>query len=196
MAGKDDSLYNYRKALMAATDPDMTDLIQPEQMQKNLTKLDESDRLARDIEKRIAAKSANKSEADAARDFLKKYSDKMKAPEGIKPQSIADETARLGMKMPKMASKLGKLGKLGGGAALGLAGELAFPEEAGDPDSIIENPDASPEERKAAMEAMMAESRPEMESQMRKQALDDMMERLKQEKLQRGEMLMKKYGKR
>lgn len=196
MAGKDDSLYNYRKAMMAATDPDMTDLIQPEQMQKNLNKLDESDRLAKDIEKRIAAKSANKSEANAAREFLSKYSDKMKAPEGLKPQSIADESARLGMKMPRLASKLGKAGKIGGGLALGLAGELALPEELGDPSSIIENPDASPEDRKAAMEAMMAESRPEMESMMKKQALDDMMKRMRQEKLQRAEMLMKKYGKR
>lgn len=196
MAGKDDSLYNYRRALMEATDPDMTELIQPEQMQKNLNKLDESDELAKSIERRIATKSANKSEADATKEFLKKYSDKMKAPEGMKPQSIADETARLGMKVPKLASKMGKLGKIGGGLALGLAGELALPEELGDPNSVIENPDASPEERKAAMEAMMAESRPEMESQMRKQALDDMMERLREEKLQRAEMLMKKYGKR
>lgn len=204
MAGKDDSLYGYRRRMAQATDPDMTDLIQPEQMQKNLAKLDANDELASDIQKKITKKGMNKSEADGMRDFMSKYSDKIKAPKGMDIESVADETARLGMKAPNMRNeaikqfikKYGKAGKVAGGLGAGLAGEVLMAEELGDPDSIIENPDASPEDRKAAMESMMAESRPEMESQMRKQAMDDMMEKMRQEKLQRAEMLMKKYGRR
>jgi hypothetical protein len=179
-----------------ATQPSMTKLMQPEEMKNALAQSDDAGRLAKDIEGRIAKKSANKAESQAMRDFIEKYGSKMQAPKGMKIGSIADETARLGMKLPQAAKGLGKAGKIGGGLALGLAGELLLPEELGDPRSIIENPDASPEERKAAMEAMMAESRPQMEEQMRKQALDEMMEKLRQEKLQRAEMLMKKYGKR
>ena len=183
-----------------ATQPSMTKLMQPEKMQRALAQSDESSKLARDIESRIANKSAAQAEKQAMMDFIEKYGSKMQAPEGMKLGSIAEDTARLGMKVPDLSKKLpkilGKAGKIGGGLALGLAGELALGEELGDPNSIIENPDASPEERKAAMEAMMAESRPEMEEQMRKQALDDMMERLREEKMQRAEMLMKKYGKR
>ena len=196
----DESRLKDRYSGKKATQPSMTKLMQPEEMQKALAKSDDSARLARDIESRIANKSAAQVEKQAMMDFIEKYGSKMEVPSGMKVGSIAEDTARLGMKLPDLSKKLpkalGKAGKIGGGLALGLAGELAFPEEAGDPNSIIENPDASPEERKAAMEAMMAESRPQMEDQLKKQALDDMMEKLRQEKLQRAEMLMKKYGKR
>lgn len=87
--------------------------------------------------------------------------------------------------MPKLAKVLGKAGKIGGGLALGLAGEILLPEELGDPSSIIENPDASPEERKAAMEAMRAETKGEM-----------LIKKLEEDRMKRAEMLMKKYGKR
>ena len=87
--------------------------------------------------------------------------------------------------MPKLAKVLGKAGKIGGGLALGLAGEILLPEELGDPSSIIENPDASPEERKAAMEAMKAETKGEM-----------LIKKLEEDRMKRAKMLMKKYGKR
>lgn len=199
----DESRLKDRYSGKKVKDPSMTKLMQPEEMQRVLAQSDESSKLAKDIEGRMAAKAANKSEADAMRQFMSKYGDKLEAPKGMNLESIADDTARLGMKVPKELSKAsllrqiaGKAGKVGGGLAAGLAGELLLGEETGDPSSIIEDPDASPEERRAAMEQMMAESRPEMESQMRKQALDDMMDKMRQEKLQRAEMLMKKYGKR
>lgn len=59
---------------------------------------------------------------------------------------------------------------------------------------IIENPDVPYEERADYADYMQKMSRDEMEQSARKAALDKMMENLRQEKLQRAEMLMKKYG--
>ena len=61
--------------------------------------------------------------------------------------------------------------------------------------SIIEDPTMSLEDRIEASEMLKASSRPEMERLMKKDALDKMAEELRQKKLKRAEMLMKKYGK-
>ena len=63
-----------------------------------------------------------------------------------------------------------------------------------DPRDIIENPEVPYDEREEYSDYMQGNARNEMEKNARKAALDKMMEDLRQQKLQRAEMLMKKYG--
>lgn len=61
--------------------------------------------------------------------------------------------------------------------------------------NLIEDPTKSLEERGEASTFMQEASRKGMERQIKKEMLDKMMEDLRQKKLKRAEMLMKKYGK-
>lgn len=124
----------------------------PESMKKALEEQEIADKLAEQIKTSMKNKYSDAAEFANKQEFMKKYADKLKAPEGMNLQEIPEETARLGMKVPpgmkksalsKLASKAGKLI----GPAAGLAG--LFMQDELNPENPAENPNLSDEERMA-----------------------------------------------
>lgn len=156
----------------------------------------DSDNLAKLIQQRMSAKNAAGSQSEAAKDFLSRYEGKMKMPAGMKAGDISEETARLGMKLPKEIANprlsalkrlAGKTGKVVGPAA-GIAGAL-IQEELNPEGDIVEDPDVPLEIRAMAAkarEAQMREEGAEEQDLMKRKAareerLQALMEKLREE---------------
>lgn len=146
-----------------------------------------ADDLASKIQERINAKSKS---ADLS-DFMRRYGDKLRVPEGMELGDIGEESARLGMKLPKEIANprtealkrlAGRVGKFLGPAA-GVAGLLAQEELGGD--EIIENPDIPVEIRAMASKAG--------EAQMRKDTAEQQeFEEMRQARNKRVQALLKR----
>lgn len=185
----DDSLMEQLKRIKGGVDePSMTELIQPEQMQANLAREADADDLAKRIQSKMSQKQMAQSAAEGAEDFAARYADKMKAPAGMKLEGIADETARLGMKVPSglrksaLAKLAGKAAKPAMGAAAGLAG-LLMQDELNPEGELIENPDIPADIRgetaRAQQEIMQGKMAEQEDFERRKQAREERIEALK-----------------
>ena len=202
MTNNDDSLMKQLKRMAdrgmpMAEGPSMTQLMPPEEMKQALAQTDEADDLARRIQQRMSAKQLASSEAEGAADFMRKYGEKMKAPDGMRLGNIGDESARLGMKLPKEIANpriealkrlAGRAGKFLGPAA-GVAGVLLQEELGGD--EIVENPDIPAEIRAMAARAGEAEMREdtaeEQEFERKRQARDERVQALLRRLREQGE---------
>jgi hypothetical protein len=159
-------------------------------------KIEMSDDLARQINSKLKAQLLEEQERKAMEKFAKQYGSKMKAPSGMKLESIADETARLGMKAPNMRNvalkefikKFGSPAARAVGKGLGGAAGLLMTESL-DSEDFIENPDI-PLHLRGPYSKMASE---EMADEMQ---TDEYMDKLKNERLMRAAELMKKYGKK
>lgn len=127
-------------------------------------------------------KITEQASAAGEKEFLSKYADKMKAPAGMGIEDIPEESARLGMKVPKDLKK-NALSKLAGKAvkpiAKGAAGlaSLLMQDELNPEGEDIENPDLPLEVRGAAAIEGQIQAQEEMEEEAdferRKQARED-----------------------
>lgn len=161
----------------------------------------DKDELAEQIKRAIKSKGLKDSESVKAKEFAKAYADKMKAPKGMKVGSIADESARLGMKIPegfrgsaiKGLSKAAKLGLRGGAGILS-----ALDSDEMDYDKIIENPDIPQHIRNQHQQTMKDYYKKEEEDKLAEEKLksekQNFLEKARERRRKAVEAIKRKYA--